>query len=189
MAIVKKGSSILGTEASTQAGKVFVHTTQQRNAVLTRYWGDITKEKRFPIALWKLKQLFKASETDEVALRVSDVNDREYIDGKWLPFNSSIERDLDNSITDGICYFVLHESLFRGPISNTPNGEIGGMLEAAEFSFRAIVWGRIGLNEDGSYAVFFEVADCPVIDPGTVGGDGLTSGVRIPPGGQEHEDQ
>ena len=188
MAVVKKGSSILGTDASTDPDKVIVHTTDERDALIENFWIRLSLEKRFPIAIWKIRQLFKASSSDEVALRVTDIDEKEYIDGRWIAYDSIIENDLDNDPNDGVCYFVLHETFFRGPIENTPNGSVDGMLESAEFPVRAIVWGRIGRDDDGNFVAFFEVADAPSIGTDHTGGGGLTSGTRIPPGGGDDDD-
>ncbi len=181
MAKVIRGAAIQGSTSST-TGNVQVYTTVERDADLTKYWTDLTKEKMFPVAIWKIKQLFNASGTDEVALRVTDINDPEVIDARWLVFDGSYGDDLNDATTDNTYYFVLHESFFNGIIEVNEDVNTEGLFGSASFPYRAIIWGRVGQQANDDYTAFFDVADCPPIGDGGAGGDGALTGMRIPPG-------
>ena len=180
MAKIIKSTAVLGT-SNFSSEEIVIYTTQDREDRIIRYWGNPEREKRFPIPIWKIRQLFSASSSDEVALRINDINDSDYVDGRWLVFDGNFEEDIDSSPNDNVCYFVLHEDFFYGPIEG-PNGiSLQGMFSNIEFPHQAIIWGRIGQEEGGEYTVFFDIANCPILDPGSAGGDGAISGAKIPP--------
>ncbi len=140
----------------------------QMKAFVEAYWGELENEKMFPIALWKLKRLFAASTTDEAALRITDINFPDEVDGRWLVYDGNYEDALLNDdVQKNENYFVIHESIFDQIREEVPT------------IYDHIIWGRLGKDSSGKVFAFFNAASCKLITGGT-GGEGTGSGIKIP---------
>ncbi len=135
------------------------------------YWGNEFQEKMFPLPLWQAIQFIEASESEEIALRVIDIDNLSRMTAEWVAFDDAIE-GAPEDFRPNYTYFVLGESLLEQ------------MKASLSFpSYRAIIWGRLGkeVAEDGTkYFAFFNAAECTLVKPGG-GGDGGITGAKIPP--------
>lgn len=150
--------------------------------LINNYWGSETREKSFPISLWRLNQLFSLANSEKITLRIKDIDDPLLVDADWMTFEDELEDLLEaSSVESNNSYFVLDESDFE---------EIKESIDAKP-SHKIIMLGRIGqkeiqtVDEEGDpvttikYFVFFYPAEYEIILPGT-GGGGASGGAKVP---------
>ncbi|MDX1941663.1 MAG: hypothetical protein SFU99_13980 [Saprospiraceae bacterium] len=173
-----KGAAVLWTNTNTE-GATPTYTFKQMERLINAYWSDATKERKFPIALWQLNKLFDASPTSEIALRVTDIADRDQMDATWVSYNSKTEAQLPASKGD-VYYFVFQRAYFDGPINLSSGEQIKGMSSVSNPSDH-IVWARIGKSENNQYYAFFNVAESIITKVNESSrGDGTAGGFKIP---------
>lgn len=141
--------------------------------LVNNYWGTAVEEKVFPIAYWQLNQLFIASTSEEVALRVRNIDNPSLVDAEWIVFGEGMEELLEGQ-REREYYFVFKESAFEDMRDGIP------LLNPIN---TIVIWGRLGKSApDGNdYTAFIVSTGCTIIPPGA-GGDGAATGLRIPPG-------
>ena len=170
--IIRSGSPILNEEDLDQAIEFAIN-----------YWEDLAKEKMFPIAFWEVKQMLTASRSNEIALRITNIEDPESISATWMVFEQFMADTLRDPVEPGVYYFILDDTLFYGPvlIPSTPVTQAEGISKASESPENSIIRGRIGRDPaTGSYHAFFQAAECILIDEGG-GGGGILTGAKVPP--------
>lgn len=158
----------MATISKTFRGIASTTAETEMNNFVAAYWGTLEKEKMFPIPFWKAKRLIKASNTGEVALRITDIEIPGEVDGNWLVFEGIYEDVLqDPNLQEDVHYFVLQESTLDDIQDNiaTP--------------YEHIIWGRIGKSPTGTFHAFFNSALCKLVKPGT-GSEGTSNGFKIP---------
>jgi len=147
---------------------------EDMNDYIDYYWGKDMIEKIFPIPLWKLKQLFNAFPSADVALKVSDITSRTLVDAEWIAFDENLAAILENDeILTNYSYYILKETDFDALRL--------GAFDVADESLMFVA--RIGRNDPtevaSSYYVFFCIADT-VIKPPFGAGEGVSTGFKVP---------
>jgi hypothetical protein len=169
----KGGNSILSTTALGQADQFALN-----------YWGSVAAERIFPIAYWKVQQMIAASNSKQIALRITNIDAPNVLDGFWMPFEDSLTDSLGDPYEPGVSYFIMEDSSFYGPFPiKAPNDTIKlikGMLNVTVTPHNAIIRGRIGKDDQtGRVFAFFQAAECTIIGIGG-GGQGTSTGFKIP---------
>lgn len=148
-------------------------------APIYNYWGLIENERVFPIAGWKLQQLFDASTGNPkcIAIKVHNIGDPNLVDVEWI----SYDKNNPPQPNDPDSYFILEEQYFKpGRIYSDPRNTILGMWDLS-VEYKTIVVARIGKidanSEPTAYAIMTELKYKG--GPGG-GGGGATSGAKIP---------
>ena len=156
----------------------------QANDFAEAYWGSLEAEKFFPIAFWKVKQMIAASNSKQIALRITDINNPLVVDGIWMVFEDSLADTLSDPVESGVHYFIIDDSYFDGTalITIPPNNitQVKGLWNANGTPENNIIRGRIGKDAADKYFAFFQAAECIIIGPGGGGGDGTSTGFKIP---------
>jgi hypothetical protein len=141
--------------------------------LIDNYWGSTVQEKTFPVALWKLNQLFNTSSSRQVALKAKNISNSSLVDAEWIVF----EEGMDNVVSDNRrdeFYFVFTEDDFEAIKS--------GVLENVQELNSVIFLGRIGkTGNTNEFVAFIFVAGVSSISTGSTQYPGATTGVRIPP--------
>jgi hypothetical protein len=149
----------------------------------TAYWGDLAFEKYFPIAFWKVKQMLAASNSNQIALRVTDIDNPAYVNAAWIVFEESMADTLADPVEKNVYYFILDDKLFNGPfLVSTPTGleEIKGLWKVNNSPENNLIRGRIGFDTvSNQFFAFFQAAECKIIGMGA-GGQGTSTGFKIP---------
>jgi hypothetical protein len=139
------------------------------------YWGKSTLEKNFPISLWKMKQLFDAFPSSEVALKVTDIFSTTLVNAEWIAFDESLEGVLvDPKVQSSTNYYVLSESDFTR-LRKAANDKDDNFV---------LIIGRIGKEVTSAgtdYYAFICTGAIEIITPDVGGGDGASTGFKIPP--------
>lgn len=148
-----------------------------------KYWGSLKKEKMFPIPFWEVRKMLGASSSNQIALRVKNIKDPEYVSAQWMILEDALADTLRDPVEEGIIYYVLDDTTFDGPLI-TNRGSKDGMIKASRHPQRNIIWGRLGKSNTGDYHAFFLVAECKILTGGA-GGIGPACGAKIPPGGNQ----
>lgn len=164
----------------------------QSETFATTYWGSLSKEKMFPIAFWKVKQLLGASSSNTIALRVTNITDIDAVEGRWIAFEEALADTLQDPVETGVYYFIMDDKFFNGPIltASDPIEQIKGIGKVTNFPEKNIIWGRLGkevrqIQEGGQsvqrtfYYAFFNAAECKLLGTGG-GGQGAGNGIKIP---------
>ena len=147
MATIFKSSGVGGIRNTAAFGIM--------NDLIENYWVDTSQEKVFPISLWKLKQLFNAFSSAEVALKVTDISSSLLIDADWVAFDEGFEEVLTEHDQSFDHYFVFNESDFE-------DLRIGASDISANLT---VVLGRIGKNVDEQgQAIFYAFFLCSFYD-------------------------
>jgi len=175
MAQIIRGGAVISSQPSFD----------EANTLATNYWGSLAQEKMFPIPFWQVSQMLAASSSDQIALRVTNINNPGIVDARWMVFEEALADALQDPVEQGIYYFLLEDQFFNGPIltATEPPQQLDGMRNITNTPENNIVRGRIGIVvATQQFVAFFQAAECTIIDPGS-GGGGATSGVRVPPQG------
>ncbi len=146
------------------------------------YWGDLSREKMFPLAFWQAKQMLAASSSDEIALRVTNIFDPDSVSASWMVFEQVFSDSLQDPVELGVHYFILDDAFFHGPIltTTTPILQMAGLYRATSTPQNNIIRGRIGVDPaSNQYFAFFQAAECILIGQGAGGGGALT-GAKVP---------
>lgn len=143
------------------------------------YWGLIENERVFPIASWKVQQLFDASTGNPkcIAIKVSNIDDPNLVDVEWI----SYDQNNPPPPGDPDSYFILEEKYFKPErIYSDPRNSILGMRDLF-LDFKTILVVRIGkVDADSAPTVYAIMAELKYKSgPGGSGG-GATSGAKIP---------
>lgn len=143
----------------------------------TNYWGTLAEEKIYPLPFWKAQQMLSLSPSQQIAFHVTDFNNKALVDAEWEIFNSDYEDLLAGQTTPHEYYFVIHENTFEKIRKSVPFGNPINQL---------LLLGRLGRAEAGSgdFLGLIVTTKYLIIQPGT-GGNGASTGVRLPPGGDE----
>jgi hypothetical protein len=175
-----KGAALLWHEY-LPGGSQPTNTYDQLNRLCLQYWGNAAAERKFPIALWQMNRLFEQSPTGEIALRVTNIAAPDQVDAAWVAFNSRSTARLSAPKGQAVHYFVFTKNYFTGPISLASGTAVEGM-SLTENPNDHIIWTRIGKDINNQYNAFLNVAECtPLKADGRVRGDGVTTGVGLPP--------
>ena len=151
-------------------------------ALSANYWGDLTSEKMFPIPFWKVHQMLSVSSSNEIALRVVNIEDPNTMYADWIVFQQALADTLTNPTVEiGVRYYVISDDLFNGPVlpSTPPFNPMPGLKNVNSTPQNNVIRGRIGLDPNGNYFAYFQAAECVIINPGG-GGGGLLSGLKVP---------
>lgn len=164
----------MATIFKTSSGITDTSSFNEMQTFVNNYWGSAVEEKVFPIAYWKMKQLFAASSSEEIALRVTDINNPSLVDAEWMVFEEGMEDLLQDPVRQGEYYFVIDESVFQD-IRN-------GIPTLTKPLNTIIIWGRLGkaAATGNNYHAFIAATSGALITPGS-GGDGVITGAKIPP--------
>lgn len=148
----------------------------------TNYWGSLEDEKMFPIPFWQVQQLIGATAGNEIALRVTNIENPNQVYAEWMAFPSALADTLGTpNVEPNVRYYILPDNVYNGPIpSQTPPFlPLPGLKDATPTPQNNIIWGRIGTDGNGNYFSFLLAAQCSIVDPGGGGGGALT-GLRVP---------
>ena len=141
---------------------------------INNYWGEAAEEKIFLIPFWKALQLLSASPSEQIALHVTDFNNRSLVDAQWESYNDELEPLLAAKTTPNEFYFVMHESVFQNIRASIP--KLGNPVN------QLMLWGRLGeTTPDGNDFVAFLIAAKGVLFPPGGGGGGASTGIKLPP--------
>lgn len=176
-------ATIIRSSAPIVGGDLF----NEADTYAANYWGDLANERMFPIAFWQVSQMLQASNSNEIALRVVNINSPLTVTAKWITFEESLAETLKDPVESGVYYFVLNGASFNGPIYSTlePGLQYSGMVSINSNPQNNIIRGRIGKNtETGRFYAFLQAAECQVVQAVTRGPGGATTGVKIPANGQ-----
>lgn len=146
------------------------------------YWGGITNERMFVIPFWKVTQMLGAASSDEIALRVTNIDDPSIMSANWVVFEQSMADTLRDPVEVGVHYFIMDDSYFYGPIltSTPPITQLDGIRNITATPHNNVLRVRIGQSpNDGQYIAFFLAAECTIIGQGGAGG-GVISGAKVP---------
>lgn len=153
---------------------------------LDNYWLDGNKERMFLLPFWELQQMLAVSNSNQVALRVTNITKPDNVYTSWLVWEESMSDSLRDPVESGIYYFLFDDNLFNGPIfANDGSGvvRLQGLKDINNTPKSNALWARLGkdIDEDGeaSYFAYFLAASVTIIGPGG-GGTGLLSGARVP---------
>ena len=177
-----------------------IFNTAQMEASIENYWGDENAEKRFLLPFWKADELMlnsNSSPNRKIALRVTNIEDKEKVDATWVSINPKpdpayesgspsvvrlikrLERwltTLRNSLTGEptVTLFVVDDDLY-------PPGGFAN-LRAFDPPVNYALIGRIGKKPSGGPEAFIGTTLLTLkFSPGA-GGPGATSGMRVPTG-------
>lgn len=179
--------------SSPQSGSF---TMNEMMADIQRYWGNPTTEIQYPISFGRADRLLSQSPSNQIALKVTNVEDPSAVDAEWVAFNES---DLDGSeeYAPGFIGW-LQRLLDRLTSSSEPEADVRYYVIGSELytssgnenfrqftpHFQMTITGRIGRAENGSVGLHFIV--CRLVPQVSgPGGPGASSGARIPPSGGE----
>jgi hypothetical protein len=163
MATVIKAAEETGQDTASRA---------KMQDLITRYWGSASEEKIFPIPLWKINQFIDASSTKEVALRVSDIDNPSLVNAEWIVFEKEMT-DLSADQLNNDYYFVFNQNMLNQLKKNIP------VLTKPLNTI--ILLGRIGKEENSNIFTSFILAADYALMPIGAGGNGLGTGIRLPP--------
>lgn len=160
-----------------------------------RYWGDVP-ERRFVITFWQADRLIAQSPNNELALRVTNIDQPAQVDATWISFNAAdpegeasqntgnsnwitrlidfLEGLLPSTPPENPVYYVLGPALY--PVSG--NNHFKQFTPHAEMTIVA----RLAKTADGKQFVYFNVCQLDLKGDETGGGGGATSGAKIPSG-------
>lgn len=161
----------------------------QAEIMATVYWGDLSDELMFVIPFWQVSRMLSVGGSNQIALRVTNIDDPDNVYVNWVVFEESMADTLTDPVEPGIYYFVLDDSYFNGPIftNTTPIFQLEGIRHASSTPEYNVLWARMGKTVDPNdatiehYSVSFLAAQCAIIGPGG-GGGGVLSGARVPRG-------
>lgn len=150
-------------------------------ALATNYWGNLEEEKIFPLPFWKAQQMLSVSPSKQIAFHVNDMDNKALVNAGWEVFNSDYEDLLAAQTNPEEYYFVLHENTFESIRHYVPFGNPINQL---------MLLGRLGRTEAGSgdFLGLILTTKYVIIKPGS-SGNGASTGVRLPPGGDEDDDE
>ena len=150
-------------------------TNNQMRKMISDYWQGPEKRAFFILHEW-MKDLYNASIIKEVALRVTDIENKTKIDARWMsnPGDSdpSILNDLQQN--PNAKYYVLERKFYDDA---TPNGRYRiGRVQNTEG-----IAARIGVK-DGKFFLFFNSTKITYKRKGDggIGNGGSGGGIQIP---------
>lgn len=166
---------------------------------IINYWQDINNERLFLIPYWKAARLIAQSPSQQIALRVTHIEDPALVDAQWISYDPA-NPGKDASVSTGgvIGYFQNLIDILKRQLGDDPpvalfvfgeelfplNGN-EGLKQFRPHRLMSLV-GRIGRQNNGNTnptAAFILAGQIDIkIGPGS-GGGGATSGAKIPPGG------
>ena len=144
---------------------------------VNNYWGSADREKIFPIPFWQAIQMLAASTSEQIAFHITDYDNPLFISAEWEVYNNEIESLLEAKTLPEEYYVVLNEAGFQNIRDSIPN--LGNPVN------RLMLWGRIGKTDTGQFVAFIVAAKGSIFNQDNSGGDGASSGIKIPPGGSQ----
>lgn len=156
----------------------------ESDAFTVNYWGSEQNERMFPIPFWKVSQMLALGNSNQIALKVRNIDRPQYVSAQWMILEASQVDALQDPVEKGTYYFVMDDTIFDGPII-TNTGVREGIIKSGPL-YRNIIWGRLGKSKAGEYFAFFLAAECKIIDGGA-GGSGPACGAKVPPGGDPND--
>lgn len=149
------------------------------NSLATNFWGDLADERIFVLPFWRAAAMFSADFSNEIALKVYQINDPNQTFGEWVIFDPSEEDDLADPVQAGVYYFILSREIFFGPYVEGGT-QLQGMYYAVTDPQNYVIRAQLGkIPDDNIFLCHFLVAECKIEGPGG-GGGGVISGARIP---------
>ncbi|MEL6719069.1 MAG: hypothetical protein AAFO82_02560 [Bacteroidota bacterium] len=160
--IIKSSTSVQGTTE-----------VQNMNNEVDNYWQTET-ERVYPTSLWKIKHLLNSSDSGEIALKVTNIDDEDFVDAEWIVFGDGLEELLQDPVRQGEYYFVMSEADF----SQVESG-IDLILNPLS---KVIIVTRLGkITPNGQdYTIFIVSAKYNLLNDGGAGGGGAVSGAKVP---------
>lgn len=154
------------------------------------YWGN-TPEKQFVLPFWKADQLIGDSPSNELALKLTNVDDPALVDGTWVSYNAD-DPDGENTdnATGGLIGFLINLLESLQPSTPEPPATyyvIGeslydptGTENFRQFTphTRMAILGRIGKTTTDRLVVYFAV--CELVRQDGTGGPGAATGAKVP---------
>jgi len=175
-----KGAAAIHREYQVNDIQSVITADQMERSVL-EYWLNPAAERKFPIAIWKIKQLLGKSPTGEIALKVTNIADSAKVDVECIAYNSRTEAKLSAPKGERIDYFVIEKKYFTGPILLSSGKELEGVNHYSDSDpANHIIWARIGKDIHNNYSAFLAISECFTLRPDGRRGNGASSGFRIP---------
>lgn len=146
------------------------------------YWGSLTNEKMFVIPFWQVSQMLAVSGSNEIALRVSNIDEPNFVSANWVVFEQAMADSLADPAEMGVRYYVIDDTYFNGPILTPPPEivQLNGIRHINATPENNVLRARIGKNAGtGQIHIFFLAAECNIIDQGG-GGGGVLAGLKVP---------
>ena len=143
--------------------------------LVNSYWGSAENEKMFILPFWKIKQLLAASSVEEIALKVTDIENTGFVDAEWVVLEENADDTLKDPFKPNDRYYVLNESTFE---------YIRKAAATLEPVYKCALFARLGketIDNATSYYAFFNTAVIQLITIGG-GGNGASTGFKLPPG-------
>ena len=164
------------------AGPIFTDVDMVQSEVFAQeYWGDLTNERMFVLPFWQVSRMLGISSSNEIALRVVNIQNPDEVSGNWMVFEQFIADTLNDPVEMGVYYFVLNDTLFNGPVLTTnPVTQLDGIKDVNSSPENNVLRIRLG-KEPGTenYYAFFLAAACSIIGDGG-GNIGALSGAKVP---------
>jgi len=145
-------------------------TIEEMNEDIKRYWGTANKERRFLVSYLQALHLIKKSDLKQLALKITNPQTPERVDGIWIPLATSVEVPNYFGTDNEDIYFAFSEALVLG------FKETSGRIKVQDLHIVA----RLGKTVDYEIVIFLIPANSALILNPQSGGGGAISGARLP---------
>ena len=136
----------------------------------------------FLLPFWQVSQMLAVSGANEIALRVTNIDEPRLMSANWIVFEQIMADTLNDPVEQGVYYFILDDGLFNGPVltATQPVFQLDGIRKANGTPHNNALRARIGKDDTtGDFFAFFLAVECKFITPGG-GGGGALSGAKVP---------
>jgi hypothetical protein len=152
-------------------------TVSQKETMVNNYWQDGEEKRAFIILHAWLRDLYDASAIGEVALRVSNIENKDLVDAKWVSYPGDTDPTITNDLRQNpsVKYYVLKRKFYDDA---TPNGEyrIGRSKNTDGIS------AQIGMKGTEFFVVFSAVKiTYKKKSDGGIGNGGSANAALLPP--------
>lgn len=176
MATVLKTTAIMTDSNFASPPALPNYTPADRDLYIQNYWGSINKILNyFVIDYAKMDELFEKSPHNEVALKISNLGSKDKVSGIWMPYDKNNEKKL-KAYKNKDHYFIFERRYYDLDFQFIPDKKKGGIRGRPNTN---VVCALLGKDNNGKYYAFINAANI-VIDDGGTGGNGFTSGAKIP---------